>query len=31
VGLYQRVGQNPAVATGVFVQALDAAFQAFAA
>lgn len=30
VGLYQRVGQNPAVATGVFVQALDAAFAAFA-
>lgn len=30
VGLYERVGQNPAVATGVFVQALDAAFQAFA-
>jgi DNA-binding transcriptional LysR family regulator len=28
VGLYQRIGQNPAVATGVFVQALDAAFQA---
>ncbi|MCW5636430.1 MAG: LysR family transcriptional regulator [Rubrivivax sp.] len=30
VGLYQRSGQNPAVATGVFVQALDAAFGAFA-
>ncbi|MEN9631444.1 MAG: hypothetical protein RJA10_4672 [Pseudomonadota bacterium] len=31
VGLYQRVGQNAAVATGVFVQALDAAFQSLAA
>jgi DNA-binding transcriptional LysR family regulator len=28
VGLYQRTGQNPAVATAVVMQALDAAFQA---
>lgn len=31
VGLYQREGQNASVAAGVVVQALDAAFQAFAA
>ncbi|MBL8289905.1 MAG: LysR family transcriptional regulator [Rubrivivax sp.] len=30
VGLYQREGHNPSVAAGLLVQALDAAFQAFA-